>query len=271
MNKLRALVSHTKHRGLLWTILYAFHQLTLHTIYAMKRHVVKKLEKLLRRMDKRRFLAEYRLEGPEEANQPMTRAELTKLQAQYPFYVGTYYKDRWDYISEVIKIIKRESPQSVLELGPSRLPIVKGSDTMDRALLYPHLKYRHDATQVPWPIQDASYDLFIALQVWEHLRDKQPQAFREVMRVSRMAILSFPYRWHCRGDFHHGIDDQQIAEWTLHVEPKETIKVGTRIIYVFEFHGPANAKNMPCDSSKAAPCETDMGRTTRLRFPGPAS
>lgn len=54
---------------------------------------------------------------------------------------------------------------------------------------------QHNATEKPWPIANKQYDLFIALQVWERLDNKQSRAFREVMRVSRAAILSFPYLW----------------------------------------------------------------------------
>ena len=110
-------------------------------------------------------------------------------------------------------------------------------------------EYLHDATKIPWPIIDKEYDMFIALQVWEHLLGKQKEAFREVMRISRMAILSFPYMWDCPKDNanypeHHMIDEKIIADWTLNIEPIKVVKIlrtgervskGPRIIYFWKF------------------------------------
>jgi hypothetical protein len=85
------------------------------------------------------------------------------------------------------------------------------------------------------------YDLFIALQVWEHLGSvKQKQdAFREAMRVSKTALLSFPYMWDCsEGDCHRMISEEIIKEWTLGVEPLFKKLVGVyhkRIFYYYKF------------------------------------
>jgi hypothetical protein len=107
----------------------------------------------------------------------------------------------------------------------------------------------HNATEKPWPIRDKSYDVFIALQVWEHLDNKQSRAFREVMRIARSAILSFPYNWNCPEDNanypeHHLIDQELIGDWTLNIQPKQIIHIertgtkvskGPRLIYYWEF------------------------------------
>ena len=91
--------------------------------------------------------------------------------------------------------------------------------------------------------------MFIALQVWEHLGNKQSRAFREVMRISRSAVLSFPYDWDCpKGNAnypeHHRIDEELIGDWTLGVRPKDVTRIertgpevskGPRIIYYWEF------------------------------------
>lgn len=196
--------------------------------------IMRFLRKYLLAVEKKKFLTEYEAEKTEKV-EPLTFAEFKKMKERYPLYLGSYYKDRWSYIKEVIAIIKRERPKKVLELGAYAVPIVKGSDTMDKEIAHPKLTYHHDATKFPWPIKEAGYDLFIALQVWEHLEDKQKEAFKEVMRVSKAAILSFPYKWDIPGDCHHGIDDEKIAEWTLHVEPEEKITVADRIIYFFRF------------------------------------
>jgi len=55
------------------------------------------------------------------------------------------------------------------------------------------------------------------------------------MRVTKMAILSFPLNWNHPGDCHHGITEERISEWTLHVEPVKKVRVGKRIIYFFIF------------------------------------
>jgi hypothetical protein len=146
-----------------------------------------------------------------------------------------YYGGRWAYIKKVIDIVKKVSPEKVLELGPRRMPIVRTSDIMDIYAHGPALEYLHDAGKTPWPVGDKAYDLFIALQVWEHLEGRQAEAFKEVMRVAGSAILSFPYKRYCPGNCHHGVDEKVISEWTLHVRPKKIIKAGTVIIYLFEF------------------------------------
>ena len=171
---------------------------------------------------------------------------------------GSYYEGRWAYFSEVIGIVKENNHiQRVLELGPSIQTIVKNcnimvkpeKDVWGRPEKYVAKQYEHDATVTPWPIEDKEYDLFIALQVWEHLGGKQRDAFKEVMRTSKMAILSFPYMWDCPKDNanypeHHMIDEKIIADWTLNVEPVKVIKIprtgdrvskGPRIIYFWKF------------------------------------
>jgi hypothetical protein len=172
--------------------------------------------------------------------------------------LGRYYEGRWAYFSEVINIIKEnEDIKKVLELGPSFQTIVKNCDVMikpesdvwGRPEKYVAKEYEHDATVIPWPVKEKEYDLFIALQVWEHLEGKQKEAFKEVMRTSKMAILSFPYMWDCPKDNanypeHHMIDEKIISEWTLNVEPIKVIKIprtgervskGPRIIYFWKF------------------------------------
>lgn len=164
----------------------------------------------------------------------MTYSEFEELRKQDPYYK----KSRWEYLKEVIDIITKESFNSVLELGAYKQPIVHGSDIMDVNPNHPNLTYLHDATKIPWPVEDSKYDLFIALQVWEHLKDKQKEAFREVIRISKMAILSFPLNWNRPGDIHHNITEEKISEWTLRINPVKKIKVGKktlkRIIYFFK-------------------------------------
>ncbi|OQB20381.1 MAG: hypothetical protein BWY11_02451 [Firmicutes bacterium ADurb.Bin182] len=172
--------------------------------------------------------------------------------------LGKYYEGRWAYFSEVVNIVREtEGIDSVLEIGPSFRTIVKDCDIMvkpendvwGRPQKYVRKIYEHDARDIPWPIRFKEYDLFIALQVWEHLEGKQKEAFKEVMRTCRMAILSFPYMWDCPKDDanypeHHMIDEKIISEWTLGIEPEKVVKIprtgdrvskGPRIIYFWKF------------------------------------
>ncbi len=179
----------------------------------------------------------------------ITKDEFDSQAAKEP-----YYRHRWQYYKEVIDIVNEINPKTVLELGPHTLPIMVGGDVMDIApKCGGETTYEHDATQIPWPINDDSYDLFIALQVWEHLdtdpndyldpeKQKQREAFGEVQRIAKKAIISFPFMWHWPNNHHHQIDHDIIARWTCDVKPVKTImtgdkdaKQGARIIYYFDF------------------------------------
>jgi hypothetical protein len=159
--------------------------------------------------------------------------------------IDPYFKGRWTYFSIVADLVQKIQPESVLELGPYRLPLVKGSDTMDIVKVLKNLTYLHDATKVPWPIADKKYDLFIACEVWEHLGDKQKEAFQEAMRISRRAIMSFPYKWKYPKESkdvealqHRDIDEAKIAEWTLHQKPSQISLSSDKryVVYYFEFN-----------------------------------
>lgn len=170
---------------------------------------------------------------------------------------GQYYIGRWEYFKEVLKVIQNEKVKNVIELGPGLLPIVRNSDVImnpeEDAFGSPNeirgKVFNFDATTKPWPIDDKQYDLFIALQVWEHLDNKQSRAFREVMRISKMAILSFPYHWEGGEEkpshrAHRSIDREIIEDWTLNIKPEKIIEIsrtgpefskGPRIIYFWKF------------------------------------
>lgn len=148
-----------------------------------------------------------------------------------------YFKGRWVYMSRVAEIVRREKPQTILEIGATDRPIALGCDNMDLTdnKLFP-LTYVHDATNIPWPVDDKQYDMVIAMQVFEHLEGKQRRVFQEIVRVSESAILTFPDRWHCPGDCHHDITPEKIKDWTYNMEPREIISgVGRRVIYHWEF------------------------------------
>jgi len=149
-----------------------------------------------------------------------------------------YYWGRWSYFKYVVEYLKDKDLSSVVEVGAHRYPIVEGCDTLDYDKIYSPT-YLHDATKIPWPIGTSTYDIFIALQVWEHLGDQQERAFLEVLRTTKKyAILSFPYKWTSSSMEHRNIDENVIAKWTCNVVP-EKIEMGgsggkRKIIYFYK-------------------------------------
>jgi SAM-dependent methyltransferase len=174
---------------------------------------------------------------------PIGRAAFDAMVAEFP-----YYRNRWGYMSaallEAARLIEERNLTSALELGAPVRPILIGAHVMDNTMR-PEFDTSipstvHDATVVPWPFPDRSFDLFIALQVFEHLRDRQPEAFREVRRIARHAILSLPIDWEMDDprNLHHMISEERVLGWFAPVLPTRTVEVVTgrrrRLIYVFE-------------------------------------
>ena len=98
----------------------------------------------------------------------------------------------------------------------------------------------HDATLAPWPVGDKAYDVFIALQVFEHLRDRQREAFLEVRRIARHAVISLPIDWEMDDptNCHHRIPNERVLSWFAPIVPTRVIEGSggrrRRMIYVFE-------------------------------------
>lgn len=173
----------------------------------------------------------------------MTKPEFEAMVAKFP-----YYKNRWGYMSAALgqatALIGRHGLRTALELGAPVLPIIVGADVMDkkaRPELDPSVSIRvFDATQVPWPVDDKAYGLFMALQVFEHLTDRQREAFLEVRRIARHAIISLPIDWEMPDprNCHHRISNERVLSWFAPVVPTRIVQ-GTgghrrRLIYVFE-------------------------------------
>ena len=177
---------------------------------------------------------------------PITINTIKQMQKNDRYYMG-----REKYMGKAIELIndlmnnENITINNVLELGPYKMPMIYGSDVMDKDLLMKNVKYHWDAERTPWPIKDKQYDLFIALQVFEHLGNKQIQAFREVIRTSKMAIISLPYMWENSNNMHDNIDEKVISAWTLGLEPAYKAimtedgdinrKIRRRAIYLFVF------------------------------------
>ena len=152
-----------------------------------------------------------------------------------------YLKRRWPYYREAIAMAERLAPRRVLEIGCRHTPLFPGSDRLDYAAEF-NPTFHHDATVVPWPIPDLAYDLVIALQVWEHLGNRQREAFSELPRISRYAILSLPYKWKRKNNpSHSGIDDSVVGRWSGGLAPLETVQLPLlgrrrRKIYLFDLN-----------------------------------
>lgn len=180
----------------------------------------------------------------------LTLPEFQQLAARDP-----YYRKRWEYQSKAIdagwQILSRrpEPPESgrVLELGPYKHPLFVGSDVMD-VKRNPELQNAgnvicHDARIAPWPVADNAYDLFVGLQVFEHLAGAQESAFREVRRIARSAVLSLPIGWRprCLADYlncHTLVSHSTAIGWFGGVEPSRIVQGNgwpySRMLYVFE-------------------------------------
>jgi len=155
-----------------------------------------------------------------------------------------YHRNRWSYVAAATdaaaELIGRHDLRTALELGPKFRPVIVGADVMDREPRAADGRMIvHDATDVPWPIADGAYDLFVALQVFEHLADRQEAAFAEVRRVARHAIVSLPIDWDVPpDDDHHGVTIERALSWFGSSVPTRVV-VGSpapkkRLIYVFE-------------------------------------
>ncbi len=174
---------------------------------------------------------------------PLRHYELVELGRAEP-----YYRPRLVYLGAAAKaasdLIERRGLRTALELGPHLRPLIIGADAMDLSVR-PALQAEgrvviHDATVAPWPIGDKAYDLFVALQVFEHLRGNQPEAFLEVRRVARHAILSLPIDWEMANpnDCHHRLSHDRVLGWFAPIRPTAVLPGNggrrRRLIYVFE-------------------------------------
>ncbi len=174
---------------------------------------------------------------------PIRRADFDLMVKEFP-----YYQNRWGYMStallEAARLIETDDIKTALELGAPVRPILVGAHVMDKTKRPEYdtsiPAVTHDATVVPWPVADKQFDLFLALQVFEHLKDRQHEAFMEVRRIARHAILSLPIDWVMDDprNCHHMISEERALAWFAPVLPTRRIEHVTgrrkRVIYVFE-------------------------------------
>jgi hypothetical protein len=191
-----------------------------------------------------------RLRGRTRPIRALRPFELIDLGLRIP-----YYRPRLVYMSATSRIaerlIRERGLTTALELGPYLRPLIVGADVLDLSEQPDRLAEGrtiiHDATRLPWPIANAAYDLFVGLQVFEHLGSHQAAVFREVRRVARHAILSLPIDWVMADatNCHHGLTEERVLAWFAPVVPTR-IALGNgghrkRLIYLFEDIEPAPA------------------------------
>jgi len=167
----------------------------------------------------------------------ITKQDYDELKLRDPKY---YVDGRWDYMSRAIALINdhvKSDIKTVIELGPHCFSIVK-SDADVICLNKHHYKdpaYCFDAGRdFPWPV-NKKYDLFIGLQVLEHLQDKT-KAFAEIRKIADHAVISIPYMWKCStpGDCHNQLNEQHMKDWSGTV-PDASAIVRSRLICYYDF------------------------------------
>jgi hypothetical protein len=136
---------------------------------------------------------------------------------------------RWNYINMVLKEVKNINPKNMIEMGTNAIALSDFSDSINLKSVnvdtnnINNKNYLFDAKNIPWPINDKEYDLFVAMQVLEHLEPKQKEVFNEIKRISNYCILTLPYLWNCPNDkLHHDINDVTISKWTGGLTPYKT-------------------------------------------------
>jgi len=174
---------------------------------------------------------------------PITKAEFDRVARRYP-----YYRGRWPYTSaagrEAADLISRHHLRTAIELGAHIRPLIVGADAM---VLSPSddldLEGKvviQDARRTPWALPDGAYDLFVGLQVFEHLGDRQNEAFQDVCRVARHAVISLPIDWVMDDptNCHHRITEDRALSWFAPHVPTRVVEGNPgprrRVVYVFE-------------------------------------
>jgi hypothetical protein len=175
---------------------------------------------------------------------PITEVEFSRLFRRH----RDQYRGRWPYMAvagaAARRLIERDGLHSALELGPNRRALIVNADVLelhDRPDLEAEGRVIiHDARVAPWPVGDKAYDLFVGLQVFEHLTGDQRVAFNEIRRVARHAILSLPIDWDMKdpAHSHHMLSREHAQTWFDPIVPTDVL-VGNpgpkaRMVFVFE-------------------------------------
>lgn len=156
----------------------------------------------------------------------LTRPQFQKQVVDFKAFEYWVKVDRWDYFSVAIDFAKAVYPKRVLEAGAYGISICLDSVTLDKKTFsnYPDVVW--DLNNTPYPFRDKQFDLFAALQVFEHVQEKA-KAFKEASRIAKHIILSLPYN--LKGNtVHSNLGDAQIKEWFGKPDKKQV--VGSRVV-----------------------------------------
>jgi len=133
------------------------------------------------------------------------------------------YKVRWNYYSRAVEVAKTldiSDPSDVLEMGTMGACVVDNCDTIDYAVNWDFEgkapTYLHDAREIPWPIKDKQYKLFIALRVFQHLAPMQEKCFHEAKRIAENVIIVTPDSYNKDS----GINLDDFTKWNNGKPPK---------------------------------------------------
>lgn len=141
---------------------------------------------------------------------------------------------RWEYhraAADIVRMTRPASPRDVLEMGTMGVSIVEGSDTIDYAekWKYPGQAptYLHDAREIPWPIGNKRYHVFVALRVFQHLWPRQRECFLEARRIARHIVMVAPEKYEVDElrDTSAGITEAQLTEWNDGVPPTLSVQL----------------------------------------------
>jgi SAM-dependent methyltransferase len=154
----------------------------------------------------------------------ISKRKFFKKSLQYKYWFNTHER-RWEYIKHVIKELKKHNPENLLEIGSMYIPLSNKSFilSLNREELVNDKGILYNLNHTPYPFKDNYFDFSIGLQVWEHLENQQ-EAFKELYRISKNIILSFPYKWQKNdpSNIHHNITDEIICDWTCGIKPSKT-------------------------------------------------
>ncbi len=126
------------------------------------------------------------------------------------------YRSRWKYYRRAVQVARSlniDSPDSVLEMGTMGANVVLNSITIDYDKNWhfdgKNPDFIHDARDLPWPIPNKKFKLFIALRVFQHLTPVQKQCFDEARRIAENIIIVTPTKYNNQG----GITQSDFILW----------------------------------------------------------
>lgn len=112
---------------------------------------------------------------------------------------GDTIETREEYHLKAAEILKSIKPKKVLEAGTMGVKLYENSDTIDYDLpnsgwtLTYTPTYNHNLKNLPWPIKDNQYNIFVALRVFHHFSNSLIY-FNEMLRIASYVLLALPQK-----------------------------------------------------------------------------